>query len=114
MRTIFDKVAVNIGQTATTNTLSPGARNQGWRLWDGILRVSVTGAGNVTVEIVATFTGEIVETVAVAGGADKSSNVFKIPGEYLVRVTSVATENVVISIVLDGDTSGNNAQVTVT
>ena len=112
MRTIFENVAVNIGQTATTSELRPGARNEGWRLWDGILRV-VADAGDVTVLIRSTVTGETIETVALVGGANKSSNTFKIPGAYDVQVSAVATANAVVSVYLDGVSGIPPAQVTV-
>ncbi len=112
MRTIIDNLTVNVGQTANTSELQPGARETGWRLWDGILRV-VADAGDVTVVLRSAITGEDIETVAVVGGANKSSNVFKIPGVYTVHITTVATANAVVSVYLDGDTGRSPETVTV-
>ena len=103
MRTIIEKVVVNIGATAITSELRPGARHEGWRLWDGILRCIAVG-GDVTVTLRCTVTGETIESVSVAAGAPKSSNVFKIPGAYDVTATTTAVGNATVSIYLDGDT----------
>lgn len=112
MRTIIEKTVVNIGATAITSELQPGARNEGWRLWDGILRCVADG-GDVTVTLRATMTGETIESVSVAAGAPKSSNLFKIPGAYDVTVTTTAVGNATVSIYLDGDTGVPPATVTI-
>ncbi len=112
MREIITNLAVNIGQTANTSELQPGMRDQGWRLWDGQLLVTAS-AGDVTVELRKAITGEVVDTVTVVGGADKSGNYFKIPGVYTVHITAVATANAVVSVYLDGDTGRSPETVTV-
>ncbi len=113
MRLLIDNVTIPLGATAITSELQHGARGQGWRLWEGILRC-VANQGNVTITLRCAVTGETIEAVSITGGANKSSGVFKIPQIYDVTATTTSgAVDAVVSIYLDGDTGRSPDEVTI-
>lgn len=102
MRLIYQ----NVTGEALGGTLYHGARDEGWRLWEGILRVRNDGTGSATVTLRSAETGEqAVTPITVTGVGGSSSAVFNIPGAYVVDIGTV-TAPINISVALDGDTSG--------
>lgn len=113
MRKIVEGLVLTTGQTATTTDLYPGARNEGWRLWDGIIRVANTGADTATVGLYSSVTAELIDSATVAATAGKSSNLFKIPGQYYLVVDTVGAGGCTLDIYLDGDTGPSPENIAV-
>lgn len=100
MRTIAqDRVAA-----FQSGTLYHGARGEGWRLWDGILRAKNEDTGNATVTMRCAVTTEVIATVALTGAQGLSSSVINIPQAYTVDIAEDLAP-IRVSVVLDGDTA---------
>ena len=96
-RLALNQAAFNSG------TFYHGARREGWRAWDGILRAKNTGTGNATVTMRSAITQEIIATITLTGVQGLSSGIITIPQSYTVDITEDLAP-VVVSVVLDGDT----------
>ena len=112
-RTLIEKVTATSAQTITTSVVQHGARGEGWRLWDGILRiVSETDACTVTLK--AAVTDEDIDVVAVAAGPPgKSGAEIKIPGAYYIVVSGIGALGATVTVIMDGDTGKPPTTVTV-
>ena len=105
MRDLFLNQTVSAGTPATVDNVRPGMRKEGWRLWQGILRMKNSGANDANVTLYSAFTDEVVDgPITVAAGTGKSGNLIYIPGVYRVEIT-VATGSAVMDVHLDGDTA---------
>ena len=101
MRTVAqDRIAA-----FNSGTLYHGARGEGWRLWDGILRAKNEDTGNATVTMRSAETNEIVVTLTLTGAQGLSSSVIKIPQGYTVDIAEDLAP-IRVTVVLDGDTQG--------
>ncbi len=115
MRTIVDRLLVT-NQVATTSELRPGMRSNGWRLWEGILRIRNNGSDFCDVSLRSTITGEdVVAPITVNPLSGISSGVFRIPGSYDVVIDNTGGfTGALITVVLDGDTGRSPDEVTFT